>query len=180
MSFPQVTTEAPLLITLQFDSDSFKRLNELRELYFPSERNFIPAHLTLFHALPGEHEGLIRENLTELCAQTGTLDLQFTDLRSLGRGVAINVECHELKRLRAELARTFRPFLSPQDAQHWKHPHVTIQNKVTPETARATLSQLNKEWREWNGQGDGLFLWYYRGGPWEKAGDYLFTLENDN
>lgn len=181
MSFPASdasTTQSPLLITLQFDPDSFQRLNELRTRHFPHHRNVVPTHLTLFHALPGEHEALVRETLTKLCAQHKKLNLHFTDLRFLGRGVAINVECPELTRIRSELARVFRPFLSPQDAQGWKHPHVTIQNKVTPETARATFNQLSEEWRDWNGQGEGLFLWYYQGGPWEKAGDYLFTLED--
>ncbi|BCM90318.1 hypothetical protein IAD21_02169 [Abditibacteriota bacterium] len=165
----------PLLITLDFDSDSFERLNDLRTRYFPTQRNFIPAHLTLFHALPGEQESLIRETLTELCGRTEKLNLDFTDLRFLGRGVAINVECPELFRVRGELSRVFRPFLSAQDAQGWKHPHVTIQNKVTPEAARTTFHQLNENWREWKGQGEGLLLWYYRGGPWEKADEYTFS-----
>ncbi len=168
------TLLTPLLITLQFDPASFERLNELRARYFPRQRNFIPAHLTLFHALPGEHEALIRETLTELCNRTEKLNLNFADLRFLGRGVALNVECPELLRVRGELARVFRPFLSPQDAQNWKHPHVTIQNKVTPEAARATFAQLNDNWQGWEGQGIGLLLWYYRGGPWEKVARYTF------
>ena len=177
MSFPASDASAslaPLLITLRFDSDSFKRLSALRTRYFPRHRNVVPTHLTLFHALPGEREDLVRQTLAEVCAQTNKLDLHFTDLRFLGRGVALNVECPELARVRGDLARVFRPFLGAQDAQNWKHPHVTIQNKVTPETARSTFDELSDDWQSWNGQGEGLFLWYYRGGPWEKAGDYNF------
>ena len=48
----------------------------------------------------------------------------------------------EILRIRGDLARPLRPFLTPQDAQNWKHPHVTIQNKVAPETARAPLTEI--------------------------------------
>ena len=46
---------APLILTLQLDERSFAFFGAQRRRYFPLERNFIPAHLTLFHALPGEH-----------------------------------------------------------------------------------------------------------------------------
>lgn len=178
MSFPASdasTSLAPFLVTLQFDSTSFERLSELRTRYFPRHRNIVPTHLTLFHALPGEREDLVRQTLTDVCARTEKISLQFTGLRFLGRGVAINVECPELLRVRSDLARVFRPFLSAQDAQNWKHPHVTIQNKVAPEAARSTFNLLNDNWHSWNGQGEGLLLWYYRDGPWEKADDYTFS-----
>lgn len=169
---------SPLLVTLQFDSDSFERLSELRTRYFPRQRNIVPTHLTLFHALPGEREDLVRDTLAKVCGRAEKLALHFTDLRFLGRGVAINVECPELLRIRGDLARNFRPFLGAQDAQNWKHPHVTIQNKVAPDAARATFDQLSDGWQSWNGQGEGLLLWYYRGGPWEKAGEYSFPSES--
>ena len=47
-------SEAPLILTLRFDGEAFARLDDLRRAHFPPERNQIPAHLTLFHALPGE------------------------------------------------------------------------------------------------------------------------------
>ena len=46
---------APLILTLELDERSFAFFGAQRRRYFPPERNFIPAHLTLFHALPGEH-----------------------------------------------------------------------------------------------------------------------------
>lgn len=167
---------APLLVTLRFDEDSAERLGELRTRYFPRQRNVVPAHLTLFHALPGEREELVRETLTNVCGGREALTLRFGELRFLGRGVAIDVECPELLRVRGELARVFRPFLTAQDGQNWKHPHVTIQNKVTSDVARRTFDELSEEWEGWEGESGGLLLWYYRGGPWEKAGEYDFGV----
>ncbi len=54
---------APLILTLQLDERSFAFFDEQRRRYFPKERNFIPAHLTLFHALPGEQLAAIQHDI---------------------------------------------------------------------------------------------------------------------
>ena len=131
--------------------------------------------MTLFHALPGAQEALVRDTLASLTARTQKLPLRLGALRFLGRGVAIEVESAPLIEVRAGLRRVFGAFLTAQDAQGWKHPHVTVQNKVTAPVARQTFERLNREWEGWDGQGEGLLLWYYRGGPWEAAGDYPFV-----
>lgn len=51
----------PLILALKLEQPAFERLDALRRAYFPPERNVIPAHLTLFHALPGDQEAAIRE-----------------------------------------------------------------------------------------------------------------------
>lgn len=56
----------PLVLTLKLDQTTFDLFNELRQQHFPPERNFLPAHVTLFHALPGEHELNIRQTLQTL------------------------------------------------------------------------------------------------------------------
>ena len=45
---------APLILTLKLDQASFTRLDALRQAHFPPERNWLSAHLTLFHHLPGD------------------------------------------------------------------------------------------------------------------------------
>lgn len=67
----------------------------------------------------------------------------------------------------------FAAWLTPQDRQKFQ-PHVTIQNKVTPEAARELLERLSDTWEPVTAQGRGLQLWRYRGGPWEGAGTFLF------
>ncbi|MFC7737340.1 2'-5' RNA ligase family protein [Roseomonas sp. GCM10028921] len=164
---------APLILTLRFDEAAFARLDALRRAHFPPERNLIPAHLTLFHALPGEAIEEIADNLRTACAGTPPVPLTFTGPRSLGRGVALEVEAPPLLRLRRLLAGHWSPWLTRQDAAGWR-PHVTVQNKVTPEAARALLEGLAAGFTPWEARGEGLLLWHYRGGPWEAAGNFPF------
>jgi 2'-5' RNA ligase len=164
---------APLILTLALDAAGFARLDAARRAHFPPERNLIPAHLTLFHALPGAAMAGIAARLAEVAAATPALPLRVTGLRPLGRGVAYAVESPPLTRLRAGLARDWAEWLTPQDRAGWR-PHVTVQNKVTPETARRTLAGLQAGFAPWDGTGEGLLLWHYRGGPWEEAGRFPF------
>jgi 2'-5' RNA ligase len=166
-------SEAPLILTLGLDAVSFTRLDALRRAHFPPERNYLSAHLTLFHALPGTMLAEISANLETLT--TGTpLPLHFDGLRSLGRGVAFTVESPALVQLRGLLASAWHGLLGPQDRQGFR-PHVTVQNKVEPADARALLAALEGGFAPWDGQGVSLLLWHYRGGPWEPAGEFPLT-----
>lgn len=162
---------APLILTLAFDPAAFARLDAMRQAYFPPERNLVPAHLTLFHALPGEEVATVTGRLAEVAAVTPPIPLRIAGLRFLGRGVALNVEAPPLCALRRELAEGWHAWLTPQDRQGWR-PHVTVQNKVAPDAARATLARLQAEFAPWDAAGAGLLLWHYRGGPWEAAGNF--------
>jgi 2'-5' RNA ligase len=164
----------PLVLTLKLDSLAFAILNDLRQQHFPSERNFLPAHITLFHALPGDREKDIQQTLQSFCLQTSPLPLSFPKLRFLGKGVAVEVACPELILLHKELADRWNSWLTPQDQQKYR-PHVTIQNKVATEEARRLYEQLANNWQALEGRGEGLLLWYYQGGPWELAGEFAFT-----
>lgn len=170
----------PLILTLCFDQATFELFNRLRTQHFPQGRNMVPAHATLFHALPGDHEVAIRQALQELCAATQTIDIAFPRPRFLGRGVAIDVESAALQQLRATLAHLWHEWLGAQDRQRYR-PHITIQNKVATETARQLYQQFDNTWQHITGQGTGLTLWYYRGGPWQQAATFPFqdTAPND-
>ncbi|RKK01996.1 2'-5' RNA ligase family protein [Pseudoroseomonas wenyumeiae] len=166
--------EAPLILTLGLDAASFTRLDALRRAHFPPERNYLSAHLTLFHALPGAMLAEISANLETLAAGTPPPALHFAGLRSLGRGVAFTVESPALVRLRGLLASAWHGLLGAQDRQGFR-PHVTVQNKVEPAAARALLAELENDFTSWEGQGVSLLLWHYRGGPWEPAGTFALT-----
>ncbi|HVL29354.1 MAG TPA: 2'-5' RNA ligase family protein, partial [Sphingomicrobium sp.] len=43
---------APLIVTAELAAPDLARLDGLRRLYYPPERNRLPAHLTMFRALP--------------------------------------------------------------------------------------------------------------------------------
>ena len=163
---------APLILTLRFDASSFARLDALRRAHFPPAINHLRAHLTLFHHLPGDRLSDVRDALATV-ADRPPLPLSFTTVRSLGRGVAVEVASAELGRVRAELAIRFREHLTPQDAQGFR-PHVTVQNKVDPAVARDLKAQLETDWTAWEGRGEGLWLHRYRGGPWEDEAEFPF------
>jgi 2'-5' RNA ligase len=165
----------PFILSLQLDDASFALLDGLRRRHFPPARNVISAHITLFHALPGDAaaEAEVRETLEAICGSVAPFDLELPGLRSLGRGVAVEVRSIALLQLHRRLAEAFETWLSPQDRQKFQ-PHVTIQNKVTPEAAKALLTYLSADWEPVTAQGVGLSLWRYRGGPWEAAGTFPF------
>jgi 2'-5' RNA ligase len=156
------------------DESSQERFDRLRELHFPPERNYLNAHLTLFHRLPGVREAEISAELREACRDQDPLTLAVTGLRFLGRGVAYELSSPELSALRRGLARSWEPWLGPQDRQGFK-PHVTVQNKVSPGQARALHEHLLATFSPFAVEGLGLSLWRYMGGPWEPAGTYPFS-----
>ena len=165
---------APLILTLQLDERSFAFFDEQRRRYFPKERNFIPAHLTLFHHLPGEHLATIQQDIEACASDREPISLDVTGLRSLGRGVAYTLKSPELTEMRRHLALTWNDWLKPQDRQN-HNPHVTVQNKVHPSAARALLEELEDSFQPFQVKGVALDLWWYRGGPWEKVRSFRFT-----
>lgn len=168
----------PLILTLKLDNLTFGLFDDLRQAHFPASRNIVPAHVTLFHALPGEQEPAIRRDLAEVTAAYHTLSLSFADVQFLGRGVAIKLQAPELLDLRHQLADRWQQWLSAQDEQPYR-PHITIQNKVAPETARRLFVELDRNWKSLEGTGEGLVLWRYLAGPWEHVAEFLFIGSRD-
>ena len=170
---PEAGAVEPLILTLKMDERSQEMFDRLRGLHFPPERNYLNAHLTLFHKLPGEREPELSADLREVCRNREPLTLTATGLRSLGRGVAYELSSPDLSALRRELAERWGPWLGAQDRQGFR-PHVTVQNKVPPETARALNERLLATFSPFEVGGVGLSLWRYLGGPWEPSGTYPF------
>jgi 2'-5' RNA ligase len=164
---------SPLVLTLKLDQTTFSYFDQLRQQHFPSEKNVLHAHITLFHALPGEQKSSIQETLHRFCAHTPMMSLTFPKLRFLGQGVAVDVACAELLQLRQHLAEHWNSWLTRQDQQGYR-PHITIQNKTTAKEAQQLYHQLASEWQPFEGTGEGLLLWYYRGGPWEQVQEFAF------
>ncbi|MEE1610696.1 2'-5' RNA ligase family protein [Microvirga sp. CF3016] len=166
-------TTAPLILTLQFDERSFAYFDEQRRRYFPPERNFIPAHLTLFHALPGEQLEKVQRDIEVRASDQKPFSLDVTGLRPLGRGVAYALASVELTDIRRHFALVWNDWLKSQDRQNHR-PHVTVQNKVDPTQARALLEELSDSFTPFQVEAVGLELWWYRSGPWEKVRTFVF------
>ncbi len=163
----------PLILTLKLDAASFARLDKLRREHFPAALNRIPAHLTLFHHLPGER---LDEIVTELtaCAPAARLPLRATGLRKLGRGTAFEIGGAELRSWRGRLADSWAEVLTAQDRQPFR-PHVTVQNKVEPIDARALYEVMSDSFQPFDLEGVGVLVWRYLGGPWRLEAEVGFT-----
>ena len=164
----------PFVLTVRLDAATQERFDALRRAHFPPGRTAVGAHVTVFHALPagGQTPDAVGAVLAELAPAPSVVAV--TGVRSLGRGVAFTLEAPGVAVVRAALAREFAGRLTPQDAQPWR-PHVTVQNKVTPAEARALLAELTSTFAPFTTTAEGLDLWHYRGGPWERAAGYAFA-----
>lgn len=155
---------APLVVTLALPDDVQDRLDALRREWFPSGRTAVGAHLTLFHAVPGDLEERVRADLADV-AGAGPVALRFSAVMSLGRGAAYAVDSPDLARRHAELQDRWRPHLTRQDQQRLRA-HVTLQNKVEPAVARRTVDALRTAFSPSDVEAPGFDLWRYDGGPW--------------
>ena len=157
----------PLVLTAIFNSETQTMFERLRTAHFPPARNFVPAHLTLFHALPGAECHIIQLALADACSSHPACSATLLPWRLIGRGVAREIASPGLAALRAGLASQWRIWLTEQDSKPWR-PHVTIQNKVPPERARTLHAELSRTVDVRNALVVELVLWRYLGGPWEK------------
>ncbi len=161
-----VRPRPPLIVTAALDEGAFAWFEDLRQAHFPPRRNLVPAHLTLFHALPGEHEPFIAETLKAACGDRGPMRLGVRGPWFLGRGVAYRLVSPELEHLRSDLVNAFSPWLTPQDRAPFR-PHITIQNKADPAEARLLLERLQREFEPFDVVAEALRVWRYLEGPWE-------------
>lgn len=162
----------PLILTLALDEKNQEYFNQLRKKYFPVERNFLDAHLTLFHNLPPT-ETKIKEMLVEVSKKQKVIDLDVKEVRSIGAGVAYKIESEVLIQLHYFLQKQWEPWLIPQD-QHKLWPHITVQNKVEHAIATALRDELAQEFKPFTIKGVGLKLWEYLNGPWGYMETYEF------
>ena len=166
-------TFAPLILTLKLDAESFAFFDALRQKHFPAKRNFLKAHVTMFHNLPGHRRDKIEADLRELSNEYKPFELRFPKPRFLGKGTAFEIASGELYDLRDKLKKRWNEWLTNQDRQKY-NPHITIQNKVAPEIARLLFEELAADWSPRNGAAIGLQLWHYLDGPWKSAADFSF------
>ncbi|MBK8375534.1 MAG: 2'-5' RNA ligase family protein [Sphingomonadales bacterium] len=164
----------PLIVTAQMGKNDQVWADAMRQTHFPPERNFLPAHITLFHHLPPQHEGEIRHRLALAARENAPPEATLKALMPLGRGVAFEVQSPELLAIRMELSDALHGLLVPQDMGTPKL-HITIQNKVEPVVAKALLAQLSASFQSRPLAIRELVLWRYLGGPWEQVQSWRFS-----
>lgn len=159
---------APIIVTATMGAADQRFFDMLRAAHFPPERNYLTAHITLFHQLPpsalGELDGLIRR----IAADTPPPAARLRELYSLGKGVAYRIDSPDLLAIRDRIAEHFTGMLTAQD-QGTPRLHITVQNKVAPSEARTLLAELAADFVPRPLTITGLAAQHYRGGPWEAA-----------
>jgi len=163
---------APIIVTALFGDADFAKLDGLRQLHYPAERNQVPAHLTLFAHLPPSLEQELGRRLAA-ATRAAPPRARLAGVIDLGAGTALRVESEGLEAVRHELAEAFHGLLAMQDNGAW-HPHVTIQNKVEPREARALQLRLRGGFAPEPLTIAGLASWRYLGGPWQAIRRYPF------
>ena len=159
-------TKHPLILTANISDRDLEPIDHLRKRYFPSDRNFLRAHLTMFHRLPGEYLDEVVRSVVDILKDAGPIEAKVSGLRHLGAGVAFNIDSPELHHIRARMKSVFTPWLGSQDMQKWQ-PHITIQNKVTKTAADSLYGLLQENFVSSSIKIDGVDLWRYLGGPWQ-------------
>eukprot|EP01037_Dinobryon_pediforme_P003716 gene3716-3763_t len=92
------------------------RLEALRRAHYPPERNRVPAHCTLFHAIPGMIAEELAAVLATIAAATPPPRARIDRIIDLDGGTALGVTSPDLIDLRGELADRFHGLLSGADA----------------------------------------------------------------
>ena len=161
-----------LVVTADFSRDDFAWLEGLRRQHYPMERNQVPVHLTMFHALPPSALDEAKRQLSRAAKQPPPRAM-IAGLMDLGGGVAFRVVSGDLDAIREEIAGHFHGMLGAQDAAGWR-PHVTIQNKVAPKAARMLLAELEMDFRPRPLGISRLAVHRYLDGPWETIARYPF------
>ncbi|KAL1877423.1 mannose-1-phosphate guanyltransferase [Diaporthe australafricana] len=174
------------ILTLTTTPSLSEPLNALRTAHFPRHLNRTPAHLTLFHALPGSElaAGTITAALEELCGAQRPMRLATGAAFRMRRGVGIGVVdggkgkggdgeaepagLRAARRLHGALQERWRDVLSEQDRQAGWRPHWTVQNKAdSDEAVNAAMQAVQSGFRGAEGLATGCALWRYeKGGRW--------------
>ena len=162
----------PIIVTALFGDGDNGWLQELRRAHYPPERNRVPAHLTLFRHLPPAAEAELSRRLAGVAAAPPPR-ATIAGVMDLGEGTALRVESEALEAIREDLAEALHGLLTPQDQAPW-HPHITIQNKVEPRSARRLQQQLRATIEPRPLSIRALASWRYLGGPWQPLRTHPF------
>ncbi len=156
----------PFIVTAKLPPEMQSWAQGLRREHYPAHRNHLHAHVTMFHSFAPSLLDELKTYLPRLAAEYAPIEARVSGVMDLGKGTAIALESPDLLSLRAEIAEHFHGSLTAQDLYE-PRPHITIQNKVTKEEARALQADLapiiEPHWFTFQA----LELHLYKGGPWD-------------
>ena len=159
-----------LILSARFEEKAQGFFQSVRDTHFPRDLNIVPAHLTLFHKLPGDEHDAVTHAIAKRTGDLEPLPARVIDVRFFGTGGGFLIDCPGLVELRASLVGDFGPWLGAQDRQRHK-PHVTYQNKVTKAAATRAYEQVLADFVPFGTKVVALDLWWYRR-HWDEAGTF--------
>ena len=170
---PLPDSAAPFIVTAELPADVLAWADGLRRAHFPPERNWLKAHVTLFHAFAPSLRDELLGVLGQFAAEFAPPRARIEGLMDLGGGTALAIRSPAMLAIREVIADHFHGALTAQD-QHAPRLHITIQNKVPREAARALQAELAGllESRRFKFTGLGLHL--YRNPHWQLQGTWRF------
>lgn len=165
---------SPLIVTLRMGDEAAARFTALRRAHFPPHRNWLDAHVTLFHALPGAALGTVLADARDAAGAVSPFLMHSERILFFGAGVAFGLASPEAVALRAALALRWAALLGRQDQPRRSSFHITVQNKVAPAAARGLHNDLQARFVSEAVPAVGLDIWHYEDGPWRAAASFAF------
>ena len=163
----------PLILTAVLAAPAQGWFEAQRRAHYPAALNRVPAHVSLFHHLPGRELDAVKRRLKAICGMVAPPMVEVLGPKFQGNGVAYRLRSPVLEDVRAELAQGWNTLLIPQDRAGFQ-PHVTVQNKVMAAQARATCAALEAGFVSFATHAVGIGVWRYLEGPWEALGVTAF------
>ena len=163
----------PFIVTAELPPDVLAWADGLRQRHFPPERNWLRAHVTLFHALAPSLREELRGMLGSLAGEFAPPAATIDGVMNLGKGTALAIASPGMLAIRAAIAERFHGALTAQDGRPPRL-HITIQNKVTPEAARDLQATLLPTLKARRFCFSGLGLHLYRNPHWDLQGTWSF------
>lgn len=163
----------PFIVTAELPRDVFAWADGLRRAHFPPERNKLEAHVTLFHAMAPSLFEELKPLLKRVVAGHPPQPARVTGVIAMDKATALGIESPGMAAIREDIAEHFHGALTAQD-NHPLRLHITVQNKVSVEVARALRAELARVIKPRDFAFTGLGLHIYRGGPWEAVGRWPF------
>jgi hypothetical protein len=170
---PPKRTHAPFIVTAELPADIYAWSNGLRTEHFPRERNWLKAHVTLFHSFAPSLRDELPRFLARIAGEFSAPTAEICGLMDLGGGTALEIRSPGMLAIRGRIADHFWHMLTSQD-QGGKKLHITVQNKVPRAEAIALQAALGQRMTARAFAFTGLGLQLYQNPHWEAVGTWKF------
>lgn len=167
------TDRTPHLVLAVLPAAVQARLDALRRAHYPAERNRVPAHCTLFHAVPGMVAAELSALLARLTATTPPPRARIDRVIDLDGGTALALVSADLIDVRDMLADHFHGLLTGGDAVAPRF-HITVQNKVERRAAHILQAELTATWRATDTTIPSIAVHRVVDGAWQPVGVWRF------